>query len=74
MRPLVSLTWIFVFSFSAQADDHGKHLFILSGQSNMQGHRPDEAFTPMVEKELGKEKGVGVQDARGGQPSHRWWQ
>lgn len=33
----------------------GKHLFILSGQSNMQGHRPDEAFTPTVEKALGKE-------------------
>jgi hypothetical protein len=51
----------------------GKHLFILSGQSNMQGHRPDEAFTPMVEKALGKERVIVVQDALGGQPIHRWW-
>lgn len=50
-----------------------KHLFILSGQSNMQGHRPDEAFTPAVEKALGKSKVIIVQDALGGQPIHRWW-
>ena len=62
-----------MFSFSALADDHGKHVFILSGQSNMQGHRPNEAFTPMVEKALGKEKVIVVQDALGGQPIHRWW-
>ena len=59
--------------FSALADDHGKHLFVLSGQSNMQGHRSDEAFTPMVEKALGKEKVIVVQGAFGWQPIHRWW-
>ena len=53
-------------------DSHAKHLFILSGQSNMQGHRPDEAFTPAVEKALGKSKVIVVQDALGGQPIHRW--
>ena len=72
MRALLSLSCVFIFSFSALADDHGKHLFILSGQSNMQGHRPDEAFTPMVEKALGKERVIVVQDALGGQPIHRW--
>ena len=55
------------------AEHHAKHLFILSGQSNMQGHRPDEAFTPAVEKALGKDKIIVVQDALGGQPIHRWW-
>ena len=73
MRALLSLSCVFIFSFSALADDHGKHLFILSGQSNMQGHRPDEAFTPMVEKALGKERVIVVQYALGGQPIHRWW-
>jgi len=73
MRALLSLSCVFIFSFSALADDHGKHLFILSGQSNMQGHRPDEAFSPMVEKALGKERVIVVQDALGGQPIHRWW-
>ena len=52
---------------------NAKHLFILSGQSNMQGHRPDEAFTPAVEEALGKSKVIIVQDALGGQPIHRWW-
>ena len=50
-----------------------EHLFILSGQSNMQGHRPEEAFTPAVEKALGKENVVVVQDALGGQPIQRWY-
>jgi len=63
----------FLLCLSAGAEHHAKHLFILSGQSNMQGHRPDEAFTPSVEKALGKDKVIVVQDALGGQPIHRWW-
>ena len=53
--------------------DDGKHLFILSGQSNMQGHRPQEAFSPAVEKALGKANIIVIQDALGGQPIQRWW-
>ena len=60
-------------AFSGQTKANGKHLFILSGQSNMQGHRPDEAFTPAVEKALGKENVVVIQDALGGQPIQRWY-
>ena len=63
----------FLLCLSAGAEHHAKHLFILSGQSNMQGHRPNEAFTPTVEKALGKDKVIVVQDALGGQPIHRWW-
>lgn len=55
------------------ADEPAVHLFILSGQSNMAGHRPDEAFTPAVEKAFGKERVVVVQDALGGQPIQRWY-
>ena len=51
----------------------GKHLFILSGQSNMGGHRPQEAFTPAVNKTFGKENVIVVQVAQGGQPMHRWY-
>ena len=51
----------------------GVHLFILSGQSNMAGHRPEEAFVPAVEKRFGKENVVVVQDAHGGQPIQRWY-
>lgn len=51
----------------------GVHLFVLSGQSNMAGHRPQEAFTPAVEKALGAENVIVVQDAQGGQPIYRWF-
>ena len=42
------------------AEKSGKHLFILSGQSNMQGLRPDESFTPAVESEFGEENVIIV--------------
>ena len=54
-------------------NSNGKHLFILSGQSNMQGHRPEEAFTPSIKAALGNDKVIIVQDAMGGQPIKRWW-
>ncbi len=57
----------------ATATQAKKHLFILSGQSNMQGHRPDEAFTPAVQAAFGRENVVVVQHALGGQPIQRWY-
>ena len=39
--------------FSVNAAD--KHLFILSGQSNMAGLKPEISFTPTVEAAFGKE-------------------
>ncbi|MEL6110706.1 MAG: sialate O-acetylesterase, partial [Planctomycetota bacterium] len=53
--------------------DSGKHLFILSGQSNMGGLKPDESFTPTVEEAFGKENVVVVYAAWGGQPIRRWY-
>lgn len=50
----------------------GKHLFILSGQSNMAGLDPEESFVPAVEKEFGKRGVIVVKDAQGGQPIRRW--
>ena len=55
-----------------QADD-AKHLFILSGQSNMAGLRPEESFTPAVEAAFGKDHVIVVKDAQGGQPIRRWY-
>ncbi len=51
----------------------GKHLFILSGQSNMAGLRTEESFTPTLEAEFGKENIIVVKDAMGGQPIRRWY-
>lgn len=51
----------------------GKHLFILSGQSNMAGLKPEESFTPAVEDAFGKENVIVVKYARGCQPIRRWY-
>jgi hypothetical protein len=51
----------------------GKHLFILSGQSNMAGLNPEESFTPRVENEFGKDNVIAVKYAQGGQPIRRWF-
>ena len=71
-RTFLSALALSALAWTAAAAD-GKHLFILSGQSNMQGHRPDEAFTPAVSKALGKDNVIVIQDAMGGQPIQRWW-
>lgn len=53
--------------------EDGRHLFILSGQSNMAGLDPDESFTPAVEAAFGKDAVLVVKDAQGGQPIRRWY-
>ena len=52
---------------------NGKHLFILSGQSNMVGLKPEESFTPAVESYFGKDHVIVVKYAVGGQPIRRWY-
>ena len=52
--------------------EQGKHLFILSGQSNMVGLKPEISFTPAVEKAFGKEQVIVVKDAQAGCPIRRW--
>lgn len=51
----------------------GKHLFILSGQSNMVHLDPDESFIPTLKKELGDNSIIIVKDAKGTQPISRWY-
>ncbi len=55
------------------ADVIHKHLFILSGQSNMVGLNVPKFFTPLVEKVYHKQKIIVVSDAQGGQPIRRWY-
>lgn len=62
-----------VFLFAHKEEKQGKHLFILSGQSNMAGLRPDESFVPAVQAEFGKKNSIVVKDAHGGQPVRRWY-
>ena len=60
-------------SVQGETENEGVHLFILSGQSNMEGLKPEESFTPAVEKTFGKKNVIVVKDALGGQPIRRWY-
>lgn len=72
MKPICLASIISLVSvFSLKADTH---LFILSGQSNMERLKPETAFTPAVEKAFGKENVVVIKEATGGQPISRWYQ
>lgn len=57
---------------AAEPDVNGKHLFILSGQSNMVGMNPDLSFTPAVTMAFSKDKVLVVKDAHGGQSIRSW--
>ena len=72
---LISVLIVLIFASSCECGvkESGKHLFILSGQSNMQGLRPDSSFIPAVESEFGAENVIIVFDALGGQPIRRWY-
>ena len=69
----LSASTLIILWFLCITQIHAKKLFLLSGQSNMQGHRPAEAFFPLVEKAYGKENVIILQHAIGAKPIHRWW-
>jgi len=75
MKIKTILLWSFVVLLKVYhvSSQEGKHLFILSGQSNMVGLVPSASFTPAVEKKFGAEKVIVVKDASGGQPIRRWY-
>ena len=77
LRCLSSFCIVLAVGFAAlfsAADNNNSacHLFILSGQSNMAGLRPEESFIPDVEEAFGKDHVLVVKDALGGQPIRRW--
>jgi len=57
---------------SGHAESIPKHLFILSGQSNMVGLNPDISFAPVVTKALDKDRVLVVKDAHSGQSIRSW--
>ena len=74
MKQLITAVCLFVLlATTASAEDQGKHLFILSGQSNMAGLDPNLSFTPTVQEHLGKDNVIVVKDAASGQPIRRWY-
>jgi hypothetical protein len=57
----------------ADGAEKGQHLFILSGQSNMEGLKPGISFTPALTKEFGEDSVIVVKYAVGGQSIQRWY-
>jgi hypothetical protein len=70
---LVALAFVFQSASRAPAADDGVHLFILSGQSNMERLDPAKDFTPAVAEAFGADRVVVVKDAKGAQPIRRWY-
>lgn len=58
---------------ACQPQPKGKHLFILSGQSNMVRINVDSSFTPTLEAAFGAENTIIVKSAQSGQPIKRWY-
>ena len=71
---LALLTHLLLTVSHAHADEHGKHLFILSGQSNMEGLQPERSFTPAVEQEFGRDNVIVVLDAKGSRAIRCWYE
>ena len=71
MRIITLLTLLLTASVAVAADKP-VHLFILSGQSNMQGMDPETGFMPEAKKLFGDEEVVYIKVAKGGQPICRW--
>jgi hypothetical protein len=72
MKPGLFLM-LFLTTIIISSCTSGKHLFILSGQSNMARLNPEATFTPEIEDEFGKENVIVVKDALGGKPIRRWY-
>lgn len=51
----------------------GKHLFILSGQSNMADLNPELSFTPAITDAFDQENVIVVKDAQSGRPIRQWY-
>lgn len=72
MRLAVTLAPALILAFAGVASAE-THLFILSGQSNMAGLKPEISFTPTVTKALAGHEVIVVKNAKGGQPIRRWY-
>ncbi|NCG26281.1 MAG: acetyl xylan esterase [Verrucomicrobiales bacterium] len=73
MKKIILSLIPFLLAFnSIKAEEKPFHLFILSGQSNMQGMKPEAGFVPEAKK-LFNESEVGyIKVAKGGRPIRLW--
>lgn len=68
----ISLTALFLVVMTSCAPK-GKHLFILSGQSNMARINVEDTFLPTVVAAFGEDKVIVVKNDKGGEPIRRWY-
>jgi hypothetical protein len=73
MKTLFLLTLISLSCLSVTAADAGKHLFLLSGQSNMSRFQHKQFFIPAVQAAYGADKVIIIKNAQGGQPISKWY-
>ncbi len=72
VNKLVVVALVLMLLSSCMTKPTAKHVFILSGQSNMARLDLKESFIPTIEAKFGKENVIVVKDAVGGQPIRRW--
>ena len=72
IRIIIIVLLISTGSLHAIEKNNGVHLFVLSGQSNMQGMDPETGFMTEAEKLFKDEKVVYIKVAKGAQPICRW--
>lgn len=73
-RLVILLASVCLIITSLQAAAAGKvRLFVLSGQSNMEYLKPDDSFTPAVQKAFPNDEVIVVHYAKGGTPMRCWW-
>jgi hypothetical protein len=74
MKYLCSATLVALIAVSsANAAEEEKHLFILTGQSNMAGLDLNLSFIPTVAAAFGKDNVIVVKMAYGGKPIRDWY-
>lgn len=74
MHRLLSLAvFLFLICPDISDADEGKHLFLLSGQSNMKRFQHKQFFIPAVQSAYGADKVVVIKNAQGGQPISKWY-
>lgn len=69
---LAGISILIVLLAGNSGADEGKHLFILSGQSNMAGLDESLTFTPAVTQAFGKDQVIVVKNANSGQSIRSW--
>jgi len=72
MKLITAAVWMLLTLTPAITMAGGKHLFILSGQSNMAGMKPEVSFTPAVTKAFGKENIIVAKSAYSGASIRSW--